>query len=97
MKIQPLLFSQIYESVKVWLEKTNKDPWVVISDGADSTPNKDWAGSLRDLGKNQLLETIGLSIYTGDDSTLNYSLSSKQDVLLVFQVSQSVFLFHYQK
>ena len=77
-------YSQIFDSVKVWLSKTNGEPWIVISDGADSIPKRRWAEELKGSGLNESNEVMGLSIYTGDNKVLNYSLSKRQDTLFGF-------------
>ena len=65
------------------IKKTNGEPWVVISDGADSIPKRKWSQEISGVGKNDL-KTIGLSIFTGKDLMLNYSVSERQDTLFGF-------------
>ncbi len=34
-----------------WLFKVGSDPWILVSDGADSQPSERWRGSLKGLGR----------------------------------------------
>ena len=76
-------YSSIFDAINIWLSKTNGEPWVVISDGADSIPKRKWSQEISGVGKNDL-KTIGLSIFTGKDLMLNYSVSERQDTLFGF-------------
>ena len=33
-------YSNVFDAISIWLAKTNGEPWIVISDGADSIPKE---------------------------------------------------------
>ena len=76
-------YSNVFDAISIWLAKTNGEPWMVISDGADSIPKRKWSEQISGIASVEQ-KIMGLSIYTGNNSLLNYSVAARQDTLFGF-------------
>ncbi len=58
-------------ALKAWLEGLSDEPWILVSDGGDTTPHIPWASSLQGVGRSR-----GLILQVGHESKGNLSLTN---------------------
>ena len=80
-------------SLDAWMYTTNDDPWLIISDGGDSSPASPWSSSLSGSGKergmllgfrpdkynNHWIDDIDIPLFSFEERPINVGFTLKRD------------------
>lgn len=62
-------YTPLRQVLETWLGAIASEPWVLISDGGDSTPNLPWPKEFQGLGVNAQKKTVGVLVGVSDDGS----------------------------
>ncbi len=62
-------YTPLRQSLETWFARTGHDPWLVISDGADSQPSLPWSAQWKGIGAETETSTRGMFVGFADSAS----------------------------